>query len=64
MTSFPVSRAASVAFVPRRAIKRAAILRPSDLRHVLRAIKADSQWPERDALVVCLYFGLRWFAVY
>ena len=34
--------------------KRAAVLRPADIRHVLRVIEATSRWPERDALVVLL----------
>lgn len=41
-------------FRPKPKVKRAAILRPSDIRHVLRVIEATSRWPERDALVVLM----------
>lgn len=37
--------------MPKKRIKRAAILRPADIRHVLRVIDATSRWPARDALV-------------
>lgn len=42
------------AFRPKPKIKRAAILRPSDIRHVLRVIEATSRWPERDAVAVLI----------
>ncbi len=48
-------------FEPKYSKKRAGILRPSDVRHVLRVIDATSRWPERDcALVVAsLCTGMR-----
>ena len=39
-------------FVPKRKIKRSGLLRPSDVRHVLRVINATSRWPERDCALV------------
>lgn len=39
-------------FEPKHSKKRAAILRPSDVRHVLRVIDATSRWPERDSALV------------
>lgn len=41
-------------FRPKPKVKRAAILRPSDIRHVLRVIEATSRWPERDAVAVLI----------
>lgn len=41
-------------FRPPRKVKRADILRPSDLRHVLRVIQATSRWPERDQCLVLI----------
>lgn len=48
-------------FEPKHGKKRAAILRPSDFRHVLRVIEATSRWPERDSAIVTtsLCVGLR-----
>lgn len=39
-------------FEPKQNKKRAAILRPSDVRHVLRVVEATSRWPERDSALV------------
>lgn len=51
---FPVSPAKAGTFVPKPKIKRAAILRPADIRHVLRVIEATSRWPERDSVAVLI----------
>lgn len=42
-------------------IKRAAVLLPSQLRHLLRVTEATSRYPERDAVILWLGFacGLR-----
>jgi len=42
-------------------IKRAAVLRPGQIAHLLRATDATSRFPERDALIILLGFsvGLR-----
>lgn len=58
---FPSSPAKPGAFVPKPRVKRAAILRPSDIRHVLRVIDATSRWPERDAaaFLISVCAGLR-----
>ena len=41
--------------------KRAAVLLPSQLRHLLRVTEATSRYPERDVLILWLGFscGLR-----
>lgn len=38
--------------------KRAAILRPSEFRHLLRVTEATSRHPERDAVILWLGFGV------
>lgn len=54
MGKFPLSPIASEAYVPRKAIKQAALLRPADIRHVLRATNATSRWPSRDCLILLI----------
>ncbi len=51
----------TVRFEPKRKKKHAALLRPSDIRHVLRVINAVFRWPERNCAVVLtsLHAGLR-----
>lgn len=51
----------NIRFEPKRKKKQAALLRPSDIRHVLRVITAVFRWPERNCAVVLtsLHAGLR-----
>lgn len=48
-------------FEPKRKKKQAALLRPSDVRHVLRVVNAVFRWPERNCALVLtsLHAGLR-----
>lgn len=54
LATFPTIPDKPGTFQPKPKVKRAAILRPADIRHVLRVIEATSRWPERDALVVLM----------
>lgn len=52
MGNFPTIPGKPGAFQLKPQVKRAAILRPADIRHVLRVIEATSRWPERDAALI------------
>ncbi|MEX3690336.1 tyrosine-type recombinase/integrase [Paraburkholderia sp. BR14263] len=39
-------------------IKRAAVLAPGQIRHLLRVTEVTSHYPERDAVILLLGFGV------